>query len=192
MQTAMNHIREAHRTSTMDAGKPELQEAYSQLNVDQKRIVDRVAEMVCHGEEPVHLIVSGQGGTGKNRVIDILNRMVSNHFGEGLVSVITAGPTGLSAWSVGSTTIHRIMSLPIEHGKPPNYSRLNQNQLNMIRQTLKGLRLLLIDELSMVSSLTLMFIHLRLTEIMPKNDLFGGISLVCFADFLQLPPVKGN
>jgi len=192
MQTAMNDIQEAHRTSTMDAGKPALREAYSQLNVDQKRIVDRVAEMVCHGEEPVHLIVSGQGGTGKSRVIDILNRIVSSHFGEGLVSVITAGPTGLSAWSVGGTTIHRILSLPIEHGKPPNYSRLNQDQLNMIRQTLKGLRLLLIDELSMVSSLTLMFIHLRLTEIMSKNDLFGGISLVCFADFLQLPPVKGN
>ena len=134
---------------------------HSQLNVDQKHIVDRDAKTVCHG-----LIVSGQGGTGKSRVIDILNRMVSSHFGEGLVSVITAGPTGLSAWSVSGTTIHRILSLPIEHGKPTNYSCLNHDQLNMICQTLKGLRLLLIDELSMVSSLTQMFIHLRLTEIM--------------------------
>ena len=61
----------------------------------------------------------------------------------------------------------------------------------MIRATLKNLKLLIIDELSMVSSLTFLYIHLRLTEIMSNNEPFGGLSIVCFADFLQLPPVKG-
>jgi len=54
--------------------------------------------------------VSGQGGTGKSREIDILNQMVSSDFDQRLVSVVTAGPTGLSAWSIGGTTIHRILS----------------------------------------------------------------------------------
>ena len=57
---------------------------------------------------------------------------------------------------------------------------------------MKGLQLLIVDEISMVSSLTLLFVHLRLTEIMSNNQLFGGISTVFFGDFLQLPPVKGN
>ena len=50
----------------------------------------------------------------------------------------------------------------------------------------------MIDENSMVSSLMLVFVRLRLTEIMGNNDLFGGISTVFFGDFLQLPLVKGN
>ena len=44
----------------------------------------------------------------------------------------------------------------------------------------------------MVSSLSLLYIHLRLTEIMGRDEFFGGISVVFFADLLQLPPVKGN
>ena len=40
----------------------------------------------------------------------------------------------------------------------------------------------------MVSSLSLLYIHLRLTEVMGKDEFFGGIS----ADLLQLPLVKGT
>jgi ATP-dependent exoDNAse (exonuclease V) alpha subunit len=80
----------------------------------------------------------------------------------------------------------------VEHGKPADYSALSQEQLTVLRSTLRGLKLLIIDEVSMVSSLTLLFIHLRLTEVMNSKDLFGGISVVFFADLLQLPPVKGN
>ena len=40
----------------------------------------------------------------------------------------------------------------------------------------------------MVSSLSLLYIHLRLTEVMGTDEFFGGIS----ADLLQLPLVKGT
>ena len=82
--------------------------------------------------------------------------------------------------------------MPVEHGKPADYARLGQEQLLLVRRTLKGLRLLICDELSMISSLTLLYMHLRMCEIFNSVELFGGISVLFFADLLQLPPVKGN
>ena len=139
----------------------------------------------------IHLIVSGQGGTGKTRVIDVINRLITTRNSSAL-PVVVAAPTGLAAFNVGGTTLHRMLSLPVEHGKQSDYKPLNPEQLTTIRATLKRLQLLIVDEISMVSSITLLFVHLRLAEIMSNNNLFGGISTVFFGDLFQLPPVKGN
>ena len=108
------------------------------------------------------------------------------------VSVIVTAPTGLAAHNVGGSTLHRVLCLPVEHGKPADYRKLSQEQLKTIRTTLQSLKLIIVDDVSMVSSLTPLFAHLRLTEIVSCDDYFGGISVLFFADFLQLPPVKGN
>jgi len=70
--------------------------------------------------------------------------------------------------------------------------RLNQDTLDTLRKTLQGLKLLITDEISMMSSTTILFIYTRLTEIMANSQFFGGISVILFGNFLQLPPVKGN
>ena len=85
-----------------------------------------------------------------------------------------------------------MLSLPVEHGKTSDYRPLNPEQLTTIRATLKRLQLLIVDEISIIPSITLLFVHLRLTEIMSNNNLFGGICTVFFGYFFQLPPVKGN
>ena len=189
MQTAMTDVLEMQNTKSHTA--EELQQLYGSLNADQKRVVDKVVSHVCLQHKQLLLFVSGQGGTGKSRVIDVIHQMVCQHEKTALPVVVTA-PTGLAAYSIRGTTIHRTLSLPVEHGKPPNYTRLNQEQLTLLKATLKDLKLLIVDEVSMVSSLSLLYIHLRQTEIMAKDELFGGISVIFFADLLQLPPVKGN
>jgi len=89
---------------------------------------------------------------------------------------------------INGTTIHHLLSLPVEHGKPADYSRLQQEQLSLIRATLKDLKLIIIDKMRMVSSLTLLYIHLRLTEVTTSDEAFGRISIVCFRDSMHLPP----
>ena len=163
---------------------------YGTLNVDQKRVVDNVLQTIL-ANETVRLIVSGQGGTGKSRVIEVISRLVCESLKHVDLPCVVAAPTGLSAFNVNDTTIHRALCLPVEHGKPANYCRLNEEQLSVLRRTLRGLKLLIVDEVSMISSITLLYIlHLRLVEIMANNDYFGGVSIVFFADFLQLPLSK--
>jgi len=151
-----------------------------------------VVTAVCHSHEQLRFIVNGQGGTGKSRVIDILNQTVTHHLSDMTLPIVIAAPTGLAAFNVEGTTIHQMLCLPVEHGKPGDYCCLQKKQLTLLKATLKGMKLVIIDKVSMVSSLTLIFIHLRLTEVMCSNELFGGVSVVFFADLLQLPPAKGS
>ena len=103
-----------------------------------------------------------------------------------------SAPTGLAAYSIGGVTIHRLLMLPIEHGSAAKYQKLSPDSLSTLRHTLQGLKLLIIDEISMVSSLLLTYIHLRLCEISGIQQLFGGFNILVLGDLLQLPPVKGH
>ena len=109
-----------------------------------------------------------------------------------LVCAVTA-VTGLAAFNVGGVTIHRLLQLPIEHeGRAAGYWKLGKDTLKVMCASLSYLRLLIIDEVSMVSSLNLAYIHLRLDEIFAKDEWFGGMNVLFVGDILQLPPVNSG
>ena len=61
------------------------------------------------------MFVSGVGGTGKSFLIEAIKALVISVWPlDDLVCAIAA-PTGLAAFNVGGTTIHRLFQLPIEH-----------------------------------------------------------------------------
>ena len=83
--------------------------------------------------------------------------------------------------------------LPVEHEKTARYKKLLAENAKIIRKTLNEVKLLIIEEIIMVSSLMLTYIYLRLNEIMENTKQhFGGINVIVFGDLMQLPPVKGN
>lgn len=51
---------------------------------------------------------------------------------------------------------------------------------------------LVIDEISMVSSQTLVYIHRRLAAIKGNDNFFGGLNVILIGDFHQLKPVRGT
>ena len=54
-----------------------------------------------------------------------------------------------------------------------------------------GVKLIIVDEISMVSSLTLTYMYVMLEEIFGGDDWFGSRNMFV-GDLLQLQPVNGN
>ena len=61
-----------------------------------------------------------------------------------------------------------------------------------MRAALSDVKLFIIDEISMVSSINLAFIHLRLEELFGSSEWFGSRNILFVGDLLQLPPVRGS
>ena len=112
--------------------------------------------------EPLRMFISGCGGTGKSYLIKTIKAWVSSVTDR---HVAVTAPTGIAAFNINGLTIHRLLQLPVEHGKTPQYRPLSDESLKVVRQWLQNLILLIIDEVSMVSHITLLYIHLRLTDI---------------------------
>lgn len=161
------------------------------LNLDQKRIFDKVVNTVTSEREILRLYVSGEGGTGKSFLIKTIRCWLKQ-----VVEKDTAvsAPTGIAAFNIDGLTIHRLFQLPVEHGYTPKYVSLSDAVLKIIRDELKNVALIIIDEVSMISDVTFMYIHKRLEEIFNTGDVedgwFGKKHILLFGDLLQLPPVN--
>ena len=102
------------------------------------------------------MFISGVGGMGKSFLIKTIHALLSEIWHDKTVSLLCAvtAPTGLAAFNVGGVTIHRLLQLPIKHeGRAAGYWRLGKDSLKVMRRSLSQLRLMIIDEVSMLSNL---------------------------------------
>lgn len=69
------------------------------------------------------------------------------------------------------------------------YKPLDAQQLDNMREKLRSLKVIFIDDVSMVGNRMLNFINLKLQEIFGKDCPLGGISIIAIGDIFQLKPV---
>ena len=139
------------------------------------------------------MFISGIGGTGKSFLIEAIKALVKSLWSSTKQTCAVAAPTGLAAYNVGGVTAHSLFQLPIEHqGKSATYWSLSKASHKVMKTELQDLKMVIIDEVSMVSSLNLAYIHMRLNDIFESDDWFGGKNVLFVGEILQLPPVNGN
>lgn len=105
-------------------------------------------------------------------------------------TVLLAAPTGVAAIDIDGTTINTALALPKNTGDV--LPAMSDQKKTQMRLSLCELKLIIIDEISMVGNTTLLHIHQRLKEIFDtnKSQLFAGISIIALGDLYQLPPIQ--
>ena len=189
------------------SGTETVEERVAKLNADQLRVFNSVSDHLSHqkrhesGEcsctknSPLCMFISGVGGTGKSFLIHTIRAMVNELWKDNKDSVrcALAAPTGLAAFNIDGVTVHRLFQLPIEHdSKTSSYWPLPKETLKVMRNAFRHLKLIIIDEVSMLSSLCLAYVHLRLEEVFGSDQWFGAMNVLFVGDILQLPPVNGS
>ncbi|XP_071574634.1 uncharacterized protein [Temnothorax nylanderi] len=166
----------------------DVSEMISNLNADQRRVFDDVINTVTSPDNKQLLkYVSGEGGTGKSFLIKTIKCWIKQNLNK---DTVVAAPTGIAAFNIDGLTVHRVWQLLVAHGDTPKYTQLSDHVLKVLRAELKDVHLIIIDEVSMISNLTLAYIHLRLSQIFntTEDGWFGQKHILLFRDLLQLPP----
>ena len=100
--------------------------------------------------------------------------------------VLILAPTGVAAINIDGTTIHSALGINCKGQFYP----LNEKQKAHLRNKLSEVKLLIIDEISMVSRRLFWQLNQRLIEIFSNDAPFGGLSVIVCGDLYQLPPVN--
>ena len=91
---------------------------------------------------------------------------------------------------IGGTTLHSSFKLG-RYGKYNHtYKGLTDKPLAVLRENLSELKLIIVDEISLVSADTIYTIHMRLKEVFntPLMDRFANLNVILVGDLLQIPP----
>ncbi|EFP08830.1 hypothetical protein CRE_19750 [Caenorhabditis remanei] len=157
------------------------------LTSAQEQVFDKMVDHLKSGSQFFDFL-SGLAGCGKSVVLGKFANHVRCHYGYKESCAITAY-TGMAAQNVQGVTLHSL--LRIFPGQKP-FTPLSRDTTNQLFNALSRLRVLIIDEISLISALFLAQIDHRLQEIFGSDNPFGGVSVVVFGDFLQLPPVTSS
>ena len=145
----------------------------------------------------MYLYIGGGAGVGKSTVIRVLYEGLVRYMNSlpgtkpDAIKVLLTAPTGKAAFNIHGMTLHSAFALPVTefNGEMPN---LSSDVCNTLRSKLSSLKVIIIDEISMVGSKILSQVNNRLKAIMDNSLDFGGVSIISVGDFHQLRPVKDS
>ena len=102
-----------------------------------------------------------------------------------LIPVLLTSPTGTAAFNIGEMTLHSAFHLDFDRGE----TKLSDDKRNTLRTKLSALRIVVIDEISMVDISLFNNLNSMLKNITGAMKPFGGVSILALGDLYQLPPV---
>jgi 23S rRNA pseudoU1915 N3-methylase RlmH len=153
------------------------------------------------------MFVTGEGGTGKSFLIKLIIEYAYIIHGKqkGLYgSAVALAPTGAAAKVIDGHTWQAVYGKGISKGKQKNGNRMGLRTAKQVGAKLLGIKLAVLDEISMINLATLYEISERQKQAMLayvedkiereiiKSKPFGGVHMLFTGDLYQLRPISGD
>jgi len=143
--------------------------------------------------KPPLIFVHGGAGSGKSTLIHLIYQNVQNILQkEGddpdCPYILLSAYTGTAAANINGQTLHTLFSFNFGAG----YISLSDKMRDEKRNLYKNLRMLIIDEISLVDADMFYKIDLRLREITNMQVTMGNIAVVVLGDLMQMCPISGR
>ena len=156
----------------------------------QEILLHTIHHLLSDDENPLQIFFTGPAGCGKTFVIklimEIYNRFTDT---DGYCNpYIACASTGKAAVAIDGTTVHTALKISLSKLLP-----LSIEVAHQYRALFKFVKVLIIDEVSMIGAELLEQIDSRLKQItgnFSKN--FGGLDVIFIGDLRQLPPVRAT
>ena len=134
-----------------------------------------------------NIFLTGKAGTGKTTFLKYLKENCHKQ-------IMVTAPTGVAAINAGGVTLHSFFQLPFGPYLPGRVDQSRDNKRffrfsKEKKRIIKGLDILVIDEISMVRSDLLDSVDAVLKRLRRDERPFGGVQLLLIGDLFQLPPV---
>lgn len=129
--------------------------------------------------------ITGSAGTGKTYLLNLYTQYLK----ERRVYPTIVAPTGIAASHLKGQTIHSFFSLGIRDNIDEGYVEFLLDK-KYLRTRFSKLKLLIIDEVSMISPEIFSAMDLILRGFKGTDAPFGGVQVIISGDFFQLPPVS--
>jgi hypothetical protein len=145
---------------------------------------------------PLRINVHGTAGTGKSFLIWCITTALREHFNVDETQLgakdptVRITPTGISAFGIRGWTVNFGLTIPAKE-KAAGFTELSRTGLARAQPRWKDVKILILDEKSMIGRAQMGRIDSRLRQIFPaaRDEIFGGIPTIIFGDFCQLPPI---
>ena len=144
--------------------------------------------------EPPMLIVQGGAGAGKSLLIKAISQWFVKEIQQSGDNpdhpyILLTSYTGTAAANIDGMTLHSAFNFNFGN----EFMSLTDKKRDEKREQLRNLRVVIVDEFSMLKADMLYQLHLRLGELKQNmNEAFGGCALILLGDILQLRPVMGR
>lgn len=179
--SSSNAVPQASLPSNRSLSQPDLESARSSCDIvpiSEPKLSKEQADLVDLIMTGKNVFYTGSAGVGKSTVLNAFKR----EFSKRGISISVVAPTGKAALAIGGTTTWSFAGWTPDSHKKPLEQLITEAHGHVAWKRLDAVKVLVIDEISMVENLHFERINELMKEIKKSGLAFGGVQIIVTGD----------